>query len=782
MSRVGLANRDRRGLALRLVLLAVLSGVLLWAVDRAVEGARAAQTADAICAAVERGDWETALEIEPQPESGGESRARAAECRCLALLETGRRLECTETMESLLTERPGWVPSPLPTAFVVESLRDAGELGRAVELVRRGTRAYPDSSVLLVLEMDLRRNVESERTILDEMASRLAEMGEARPVIALRLAERNVDRQEWEEAAALLGDAPPADGQLSDYWFHLRTLVAAGQGDGEGLRRFFAQWRATGADDAELAARYAFLVSTYLLLDPEHDTTSLLERAVEQTEGFPDLELRRALLTRYVGNLVVNGHEARALEVLARAENEVGTLRGMNREEILRELARGQSGEAGRREEGTILFRLSDRHEGDLLAVPPRDSPVDAPYEQLVVPTDGVVKIEREIGDAPLRWVLRDGEGRTVGSGAVWPVPGTSTEVVIARRTAAPLARRPVLEPRPTADGRRRISLLILDSADWRLLRYQMERGDLPTFTALEEAGTRAVVLSEPPFTAAAISAIAIPGQKGVVSVFGLVHQMGREIESMNFVGVNPVAALEWVLPSSDGLFEVLGAGDLRTVNMLRSYGPLRVGRQGSTVGPLGRVDRLAGYPGSRPLTPDEASLLPELPEDRDRELVRELVADLDTAVDLARSDDVDLAALRVDSLDLFTHAHFPAVSRTFQDDGRPVLYSFYRLLDHRLAEVRRAQDEDDLLVLLSDHGSRTALEHDRHALFLAVGSGVEPGRIVEQPPIRGIGRMLATLLGVETDWPETALSRWAASVDVDEGAATPKGEGLAFR
>ena len=757
-----------RRLVLLLGLLAVLAVVGWRAVSR-VLGFRAAE---AVCAATERGDWPAALAVEVDFDAPGPSAERAAECRCLALLESDRKPECVDLMEGLLATRSDWLPSPLPTAFVAEDRRRRGDLTGAAELAHRGALAYPESMVLLYLELDTRSALEGERPVLEEMARRLPSAGAAAPLLALRIAERFIERDEWAEAAELLGETPPADPELAPLWFELRVHALAGLGRPEAVRRTFDLWRARGGDPDELAVRYALLTSFFTLPDPERTRVELLAEAVRRAARLDVPDLRQTVTQRYIRALVAEGEFTRALEALDRAEREFGALRGLDRGEILRTRRRREAPRAsGAATPGTIVFRLPGRVAGDRLAITPGgDQPVDAAYVERPVPADGRLRIERAAGVAPQRWVARDAQGRTVGSGAVWPVPGATVDFEIERRPpAAATAPSPAAsgseDARPPADGRRRIVFLILDSADWRLVRYLVERGDLPTVERLIERGTRGVMLSDPPFTAVAVEAIAVPAKRGVSSFLEMMHQLGSEFETMNFVGANPFGALRWVVGTEEGLFETLGAGDLAVVNMLRSFGPLQVGRRGEVTGPYDARRQLEGFAGSRELSDEELALQPALDSEPLLALARELAADFDTVVRLVEEGELDLVALRVDSLDLFTHSHFPAVATTGQDDGRRRLYDFYRAIDFRLAEVWRALDADDLLVVVSDHGSLTALEHDPNALFLAAGGGVGPGRLPGRPEIRGLGRMLAELFGVDTDWPETALSAWAESL-----------------
>ena len=85
-----------------------------------------------------------------------------------------------------------------------------------------------------------------------------------------------------------------------------------------------------------------------------------------------------------------------------------------------------------------------------------------------------------------------------------------------------------------------------------------------------------------------------------------------------------------------------------------------------------------------------------------------------------------------------------------------------YRYIDARLPELRSALDADDVLVVMSDHGIKTSMEHAPDALFVVVGGGVPRGRAPDSPDLGGVARVIASLVGVETDWPDSGVARWA--------------------
>ncbi|HEV8631981.1 MAG TPA: alkaline phosphatase family protein, partial [Thermoanaerobaculia bacterium] len=201
------------------------------------------------------------------------------------------------------------------------------------------------------------------------------------------------------------------------------------------------------------------------------------------------------------------------------------------------------------------------------------------------------------------------------------------------------------------------------------------------------------------------------------------------------------------------------GAGDLRAVNLLHSYGGLQVGRHGEMSGPHG-ARSVVPLAARRPLRPGEQALLVAA-DATAQPLLQEMAADFDSAVTLARPDGPDLVLLRVASLDLLTHGNFPATAAGGQNDGRPTLFAVYRYMDRRLGELYDALDGNDVLVVMSDHGIRTALQHDPQAMFVAVGASVPAGRLPDEPELRGVPRMIADFFGLASAWPATGIERW---------------------
>jgi hypothetical protein len=321
---------------------------------------------------------------------------------------------------------------------------------------------------------------------------------------------------------------------------------------------------------------------------------------------------------------------------------------------------------------------------------------------------------------------------------------------------------------RAPGDGRRRVALVLLDCGDWAISQYLRTRGDLPVLDALLRSGYHAVLESDPPLTAAALEALVWPERHTDTSIAGAFYRVGVELAGLESVGHNPFEALSWVLPETQDLFGVLGVGERSAANLLLAHGGIRAGRHGEVTGPHGAVRRLALGRTQRELDASERARFPGLAgasNPIDVHHVQTIAAELDATEQLLREGAIDLIAVRIEPLDILTHAHFAEAVRDGQDDGSGLLFDVYRYIDARIGALHALLDTDDVLIVMSDHGIRTAMEHDRPALFVATGAGVPAGRAPGNPSLRGVARILADLLGVATAWPDTGVAPWSRAV-----------------
>lgn len=757
-----------RYLALLLWLLLLAVGTWSW---QRLSRQRGVQ---AVCDAVAREDWDTALTASSDAMAADELGRRATECRALALMATDRAADAVTLLEEQLAHagNEAWRPDPVLVLLLADDRRNRGKLPAAVDLVRRATREYPNDTDLLYLELELRSQTEDEDLVLDEMVGRLDTMGPAAPWMTLRLAQRYLGRRDLTTAARLLGPRPFAgDPALRDEWFRVRAALAGTANDTSDLASTCAAWHAAGGHPAEVLGWHALTLSLYQLRDPERPTPIALRSALDVCGQVPGASLCAPLAHRLLGMYLGAGRTEEALAFWDEWSPRVELT--ISREEILRS-EHPPVEVAGQMPPGRIRFELAAAEGARLLLSPDTEAPVDRAFEEYRPGADGRVEILRRPGPAPLRWVVRDPSGPRA-SGSLWPVAGEVVEVMVDAlpdtppdNPPRPLPDTPPAPPHPIfghpADGRRQILVTILDCADWRLVRYLDARGELPNFERLMARGLRAVVESRPAFTAAAMDALTHPAQPASQSPLAVVHQLGVELAANSFVGDNPFEALGWLLPARRGLFATLGAGERVVVNLLFSEGRIDGGRHGEQVGPGGAVRPFEDWRRRRGLTPEERHDLGHLLEDPNRRAwIEEMAADFDTAERVARDGEVDLLLLRIDPFDPASHSGFGPTATGEQDDGRPFLFDFYRYADQRLGDLAAAMDGDDILVVMSDHGIRTAIEHSPWAVFVAVGEDLPPGRVAGTPALRTVPHLLADWLGVETDWPR-AEGGWRAA------------------
>ncbi len=766
--------------------LAILAALVLVALAAGVVSVRRVGEQVAVleaCEAAEREAWGDVLARTSGPIGPGATGLAAAECRCRALLASGSGAECVALLERLLAdpESGDWAPGPELAVHLIQTWREAGRAREAAELAARAARRHPGESDLFYLELVTRSMLEDEEAVLAELAARIPPAGPAAARMRVSLAHRHLQRGEATRALAALGDsAPPEAGPAADRWFETRGMAEAHAGDLRGVQATYAAWQRAGGDPAELFARFALTLSLAGLESPVEPVVSMLRRALSAADTARDESLHEQVAIRLVLTLVASGAHAEALGVYDR-ERPRHALAGLTREELARASSAASAvAQGGAASRGRLRLAAPTAPPGsELLVSPAPGEPMDAPYAVHRLGEAGALVIERALDEAPLRWLLRDAAGRTLASGTSDLTPGEERIVAIApqpprERPAHALRRRP-------ADGRRRVAALVLDCADWRIASYLLARGELPVLEALLAAGHRAVLHSQPPLTAAAMDSLVFPLRRGGRSFVGLLHQAGTELAGLASVGENPLEPLAWLLPEASDLFSVVGAGPRSAANLLFAHGGIRAGRHGRVTGPDGRRSRVALGAAARDLDPSERErwpLLASVRAERDAIHLRTIAAELDAARDLARAGEFDLLLLRVEPLDILTHAHFAEAVRGGQDDGARLLFEVYRYIDARLGEVDAALDADDVLVVMSDHGIRTAMEHSPQALFVAVGAGIPPGRAPGEPDLRGVPRVLADLLGVETSWPDSgvapfaaALARAAASLE-----ATPAG------
>jgi tetratricopeptide (TPR) repeat protein len=720
------------------------------------------------CEAVSDERFDAALAASEGPLTAVGADRETAECRCIALLSLGDKTSCTGLLAPLLAapEAQDWVPHPLLTKLMVRSWREAGEIEAAAALASRAAPHQREDLDLLQLELMLASQIEGEERVLAALAERLGRdpsWTAQRLVLALAWNRR----AGYAEALRVLGeDPPPADHPLLMPWFESRIQAQAAAGDLPAVQQSFERWRGTGWDPVDLAARYALRLSVDQLIDPSRDTLRLLQEAIATQDRLRDRNVVWGLHRRLITELLARGRAEEALAAYDAAAK-VLPLEGITREEIERAAARAE-GELVSDVPARLRFAIPAAvRGGTLLLSPQASSPPDAGYRAFPLEPEAdakaetVVEIETRRGPHPLRYVLRDERGDVRASGAIWPEPAATLQIAPTLRPVEAASRWRPAARRP-ADGRRRVFAILADCADWRITEYLRARKELPFQDHLFSEGFSAVLESRPAFTAAALQSLVWPARPQAPSALGWIHRLGLELAGLESVGRNPLEWLALVLPERPNLFETLGGGERVAANMLLAHGRIDAGRHAEITGPRGDKRALSSQDAYRALREDERARYPELSHDPDtRRFAQTIAAEMDAAEQIAREGEVDFLLLRLEALDLITHAHFAPLDGHGQDDARGPLTASYRYIDERLAALYALLDEDDWLVYFSDHGIRSSMEHEEDAVFVLLGDGVPQGRAPGRPALRGLPRSFAAMLEIETAWPETGATPW---------------------
>jgi hypothetical protein len=735
------------------------------------------------CALVAEGNFEAALDRGALRQSAP---ASLLTCRCQAWHAVDKPGRCADEV----LEWASSAPSELATIpegvldFAIHDLVSRGADADAAQLAELAATGQPDELRLLELEIATRGRMEGEATVLMEIESRLsAHSGPSLPLkVRMLLARHYSEQSDFVGTLRALGDAPPAtDDPSFETWFHARTHSLAELGRIQELQSSFERWADLGGSPAKLAAHYALRLSFAMREDPANSTLDLLERAVEREAEISDPELRMWLYDRLISHLVVDGQIEDALAVYDASVGKVELI-GIDRDQIERSIdgQRMLSGLGKPRDAlGSLVFEIEDARPGATLHVSSvGTAPSDANFEIHPVAPGEALRISRVAARWPERWVYRDDAGNTRASGAVWVPAGKERTIKVETRPAVPpLEYRS--DSRNAGNGHRRVLALVLDCGDWRLTQYLRTRHELPFLDYAFENGSRAVLHMEPALTAAAMEALVWPDHQPTASVLGTVHQLGLELAGLESIGRNPFALAALLLPSRTSLFERVGADERVAANLLFSHGGINAGRHGEMVGPQGQHRRAHTGPARRHLSDLELAEISGLTGDRrSRDQVEVIAAELDTALRYAEPDhEADLVLMRIEPLDILTHGLFGEHLETAQDDGEGVLLDVYRYLDRRMAEIFEQLDGDDVLVVMSDHGIRNAMEHESDALFVAIGGNLSAGRAPGTPELAGVPFALQALLEQRPE--DSEISILASFEAPSDGNATPSARGL---
>ncbi len=741
----------RRGA--RAALLLVLALALVALLVDSVRDARRELLVTETCDLVASGQPEEALARSEDSRAEGSA---LLECRAFAHLALGAAEEAAREVRRGLARAPEAALDAMLAERLSDALYASGAPEDALVLVRAGLRASPARLPLRVREVRALLATDVDAAMKAAVRHRRETSGDER----VRFLFATLGELERLEAygAVLQLTAPPAPPLVPErrrWWHASRVFAFAMLGEPERVLDEERAWRAAG-DEERVITLYGDLALGFANLQAGQrgSTDSMLAalRAYAAGPALEDVEPTAELLAdRLIYSLFAarRDADARAVQSELRALFPRFTFDDTLDELIsVRELSRRRAPPSD------IELRLSGEQ--------PFTVVVSRPEAQRHLPpatlASGTAFRFARAPEAMPIWVqLRDDTGASRGSASLLPTPGEDLRLSITPEPQGP-ALSPVQEPRP-GDGKRRVFAVLLDGGDWRLWRGADLVLGAPFLRYVDHAALRGRLLSSPPQTATAIAKIVRPSTGArasfVEEMFSLGVQTAQVLE-----GQNLFAPLSLLLPDRPDVFEALARGGRSSVNLLLKKASIDPGRVDMITRPDLRREPFARPPRFRALRADELALLPngEIPAEASYDFT-EVAGAFDALEAAIRDESLDFAMVHVDGTDTLAHATGNEL-RHKDTRSPPALLSLYRYVDHRLASVLPLIDDDDVLVVFSDHGIRNSVEHDEQALFLALGGGLRPGTFDELMPLDGVPHLLLSLLGVDGGAYPAALTR----------------------
>lgn len=326
---------------------------------------------------------------------------------------------------------------------------------------------------------------------------------------------------------------------------------------------------------------------------------------------------------------------------------------------------------------------------------------------------------------------------------------------------------RPIVESEPPpsgpwkrapADGRKRTIVIWPDGGAWFFLHTLIERGGLPRIKSFLETAAQGKMLStHPPLTATAY-----------LKMVRILGKNDRRVEDRGFfkmlaLQLKGIPFLDWAF---DDEVASLGDDPLSIFNILRKNGYSAVNLVFSDKymsAPDDAGQAATGSKGGGGAFLGAPEILKELSIDRSKEPSR--AARVDSAIafiqaynntaekakigeQVWKSGEHDFMLLRFPAVDLMSHKY---AADAFDDAMGNLMLETYRQFDIAFGTFMDLVDEDDTLVLVSDHGVEGALAHHPDCVLAVSGPNVTPGARLPQVSIGQLPHLLLSRFGIAT-------------------------------
>ncbi len=702
----------------------VLGGLLAVAVWHAVVTSTSALTTSDTCAATAAAEHERAAAADAS-RLVADDRETFATCACTSLVALGRVATCATLLAELDVDVP---PVASVALALLEHHHAQPAMARAAAYAAiRSTTTPPDELVDRAVQLS---------STFDETF--WAEQAQRSPELALAVARAANAADHARFGLQVLGPSPTG-AELHDAWRVLKGRLLASLADEAAALQHLEDSVATGTPRPEAEADFA-LAQIEAMRATARGNDALARAWVGRKE------LPRDLASSVASALAQYYNVSQQYAALARLTAECvaeGFPARFNMAQVQSMLPENKH----RLGEISVTADI----DGVLLASPDDELPLDTEYQEIVINSGVPVQVKRSVADHPVRFVLRDIDGQIRGATQTWLVPDKTQDLVIKSGSPWPTPPAYLRNERP-GDGTRRVVVLVVDSGDWRYLTWGFAAQQLPTLEGLKKAAITGVMTSDPPSTVAAMVKLTEPSPRAPDTPL-LLQRLGKQLQAALSLPVDPWRESRLLSQAvQPSLIDVV-THEKRVLNMLFGHGTIRAGDTGLT-GPQG-VEHLELHT-SRPLRDDEDVNKGLSPDEKSLETYREQLegaaAQFDDLIRLVAAKQADLYLYRYDPTDMLAHNYLSSWSRKGDMPRESSFFDGYRYLDRRLNELTGVIDGDDLLLVVSDHGTQNSANHDTRSLLLLFGSGVSVGR-VDGVKIDDLPSWLSGFLCVDEPW-----------------------------
>ena len=320
-----------------------------------------------------------------------------------------------------------------------------------------------------------------------------------------------------------------------------------------------------------------------------------------------------------------------------------------------------------------------------------------------------------------------------IGMAQLWVRPGTAPIGAAVTPLSKPDAPAPA-QRREGSDGTKRVIALWPDAGAWHFVNPFARRGLLPNLGRMLSDGARAELTSTDP----AYTSMAYWEMTRLDPSVGRQTGEGRSVFRVLDAEKRPSANLIFSDPYMTADND-LRMGDGTKINVDWSLPP---GRDATIPEPRARSIMKDVLGVAADGSPRAAAILEEryflLAAEGNEEKAR-------IGLSVWRDQTPHFMLLRFPNLDKISHRFFPKVETSPEHN---MLIEGYRHFDAIVGRFVAELDQDDTLIVVSDHAIRAVFAHDRGCLFIADGGGVAPGANLGTLPLAALPAMALARLG----------------------------------